>query len=292
LTTNEILFCHADATTTLPQNWHNLIMKASDTLGHATLADSLNAVCYAISYAYIKGTKDLFGVSIPGEPKSGIFDEYIPGEVFDVAVNAGWIPRPYEPEEDHGLPLGAYYVEEHYRDWFIGLLDESLSRLRETVSKNDDDDEETQKLKTELWQILFLRVGDYTIKRLTPHEQPGAEVESTAPQAPTEPSTTVMPEWGAAFKAAQIPETTADERKALEKKYLATHKHPAYADAYEKQELQWMANVHRKQWERWRRCQIANDSHPGRRILDLLERNTPTKSPQKLPQRNRQKLTV
>jgi hypothetical protein len=268
-------------------------MKSTDTLGHATLADSLNAACYAITCAYIQATKSLFGVTIPGEPGSGILDEYIPGEVFDFAVNAGWIPRPDEPEVDHGIPLGCYYVEDQYREWFIGLLEPSLSKLRESLEKTDAyDDEEAQKLKTELWEIILLRVGNFLVKRLKLHEQPGTEVRPEPPQTPPEAKTTAMPEWGEAFKKAQVPETSAAERIALEENFLATHKHPVYEDAYEKQELCLMANVHRKQWERWRRAEIANNSQPGKRILDLLERNAPARSPQKLPRRKREKLRV
>ena len=264
-------------------------MNATDTLGHATLADSLNAACYAIRYAYIQATKNLFGITIPGEPGSGILDEYIPGEVFEFAVNAGWIPRPYEPEEDHGIPLGCYYVEDQYRECFIGLLDPSLSKLRESLEKTDAyGDEEVQKLKTELWEIILMRVGKFLVKRLKPYEQRGTEVTPEPPQTLPEAPATAMPKWAEDFKAGRVPETSADEGKALEKSFLATHKHPVYENDYLIKELCLMANVHPKQWERWRRSKIANNSVPGGHILELLERNKPARSPQKLPQRTRE----
>jgi hypothetical protein len=116
----------------------------------------------------------------------------------------------------------------------------------------------------------------------------GAKDSDSSPQKIAD----TMPEWAKALKEAQVPETTPAERKALEERFLATHKHPVYEDNYEMQELNWLANVHRKQWERWRRGEIANNSQPGKRILDLLENNRPAKSPRTLPQRKREKLRV
>ena len=252
-------------------------MKPSAPLSHATLADSLNAACYAITDAFVRGTRDL-GITVPGVPTTGYFDEFIPGLVYDLAVNAGWIPQPFEPEEDCGVVLGNFYVEEVHREWFISLLHESLSKLREAASKNDND-EEAGHLRREMWGALLVIRAKAALGDKYPQTLP---VESVTP----------MPEWGEAYKAAKVPETTSDERKALEKDYLSTHKHPVYGDEYEKWELHWMANVHRKQWDRWRRCDVANNSEPGRRILDLLERNKWTKNPVNLVERKRENLRL
>ena len=270
-------------------------MKATDTLGHATLADSLNAACYTISHAYLQGMQDLFGIGIPGKPTSAVYDELIPGMVYDFAVRAGWIPRPYEPpEEEVGIELGSYHVEEAHQQWFMGLLEESLSELQGALAQNDVDaeDPEAGQLQTDLWNIILTRALAYRVKHLNPQAQSETSVGAKASEPSPERLAATMPEWGEAFKKAQVPETSAAERIAIEEHFVATHKHPVYEDAYEKQELCLMANVHRKQWERWRRAEIANNSQPGKRILDLLERNEPARSPQKLPRRKREKLRV
>lgn len=270
-------------------------MKGPDTLGHATLADSLNAACYAISHAYLWGMQDLFGIGIPGKPTSGIYGELIPGMVYDFAVNAGWIPRPYEPpEEEVSIELGSYHVEEAHQQWFMGLLEKSLSELQGTLAQNDADSEDPEagQLQTDLWNIILTRALAYRLKRLNPQAQSETSVGTKTSEPSPEHLADTMPQWAKAFKEAQVPETSAPERIVLEENFLATHKHPVYEDAYEKQELCLMANVHRQQWERWRRAEIANNSQPGKRILDLLERNAPARSPRNLPQRKREKLRL
>ena len=234
-------------------------MRATDTLAHATLADSLNAACFIIADTILKGGPRP-ALKIPGA-LIGYVDDYIPGQVLNLAVYAGWLPKPSEPEQGHnGGPFGHFIVDQRYKDWFISLIEQSLSALRDFASNDDD-----------LGVILALR------------ENVKGEIA-----APTDANETVMPEWGEAFKAGRVPETSAAERKALEKKFLDTHKHLVYEVAYLIKELCWMAYVHPKQWERWRRCKIANNSLPGKHILDLLERNIPVRSPQKLPQRERE----
>jgi hypothetical protein len=101
----------------------------------------------------------------------------------------------------------------------------------------------------------------------------------------------MMPEWAKALKESQVPETSKDERRALEEQYLGAHKNPIYGDDFLVKELSWLASVHPKQWERWRRGKIANNSEPGRRILKLLERNSPTRTLRSLKPRTYEKLT-
>jgi hypothetical protein len=234
-------------------------MRATDTLSHATLADSLNAACFIIADTVLKGgPAPAFKTS---GALTGFVDEYIPGQVLNLAVYAGWLPKPSEPAQGYnGGPFGHFIVDQRYKDWFIGLIEQSLSTLRDFASNDDD-----------LGVILALR------------ENVKGENAAT-----TDANETIMPEWGEAFKAGRVPETSAAERKALEEKFLETHKHPVYENNYLIKELCWIAYVHPKQWERWRRCEIANNSVPGGHILDLLERNKPTRSPQKLPPRKRE----
>jgi hypothetical protein len=236
-------------------------MRATDTLAHATLADSLNAACFIIADTILKGGPRP-ALRIPGALIDYV-DDYIPGQVLNLAVYAGWLPQPSNPAEGHnGGPFGHFIVDQRYKDWFIGLIEQSLSNLRASASNDDD-----------LGVILALR------------ENVKGEIA-----APTDANETVMPEWGESFRKAQVSETSAAERKALEENFLATHKHLAYKDDYLIQELAWMADVHQKQWERWRRAEIANNSIPGRKILRLLERNQPTRDSRKIPERKREKL--
>jgi hypothetical protein len=255
-------------------------MDANDTLAHATLGDSLNAACYAIAGAVIHGSLAL-AVEIPAILDFGHVEEHIPGQVFNLAVNSGWLPRPDEPEEDYGVVLGDFYVKEEYRAWFIGLLDGTLSRLREVASKNaaDEDAQRMQKGMQDVLLTYSLREAAHQLR------------EETSP-LPSETTGTVLPSWAQSFKAAQVVGTSTDERKALEEKYLSTNPHPVYGGRYEMQELHWMAGVHRKQWDRWRQGKIANNSEPGRRILALLERNQPARSSKSLKPRKREKLAL
>jgi len=240
-------------------------MDATAPLGHATLSDSLNAACISIAEAVIEGSHAL-GVEIPGVLTPGYLEEYIPGQAFNIAVNAGWLPTPHEPEDNHGIVLGDFYVEEKYREWFISLVDESLSKLREVTSKYADD-EEAHEMKKGMFDVLLAYALQHKVRKR----------KGETGYSPSDASDTLVPEWAESYKKSRLVETTPDERKALEHKYLSTNEHPVYGGKYEMQELHGMANVHRKQWDRWRRGELANNSLPGRRILALLERNEATK---------------
>jgi hypothetical protein len=89
----------------------------------------------------------------------------------------------------------------------------------------------------------------------------------------TEPLPTVMPSWADTVKASLVRETSSEERVLLVERYLARYKHPIYESDYQMQELHWRAAVSRRVFDGWRRGEIRNNTKPGRRILDLLERN-------------------
>lgn len=112
-------------------------MDSKESLEHANLRDSLNAACYEIADAIIHGAHVL-SIEIPGALGVGDVDEYIPGRVHNLAVNSGWLPKPHELEPGHGEILGDFVVDDAYRDWFIGLLADSLSDLREMASTDND----------------------------------------------------------------------------------------------------------------------------------------------------------
>ena len=61
-------------------------------------------------------------------------DDYIPGQVFAMAVYAEIISEPPKPPEGHGVFLGDFKVEREYRDGFKRLLKDSLDELRELVT--------------------------------------------------------------------------------------------------------------------------------------------------------------
>lgn len=75
------------------------------------------------------------GVSVLSETA---LEDYIPGEVFNIAVSAGWI-EPQEVPEKKGWPLGDYIVENEQGDWFMNLLAPSLSRLRERAAEGTEE---------------------------------------------------------------------------------------------------------------------------------------------------------
>ncbi len=248
---------------------HTHIMDANDILAHATLSDSLNAACLRIAFAILSGSSTL-GVRIPGT-LSGYDEEYIPGEVLNLAVDAGWIPKPEEPGDFHGIDLGQFYVKPEFKESFIGLLATSLSHIRALAVKEDAS-----------FSFDIERAREGMASALLTY---GMEEELKV-RGKDSHCLTITPEWAEVYKKSNVAETSSEERRALEARFLATHKHPVYGDKFEKQELHYMANVHRKQWDKWRRGEIANNSGPGRRILALLERSEPTRK--HLPERNRE----
>jgi len=100
----------------------------------------------------------------------------------------------------------------------------------------------------------------------------------------------VAPDWSSTYLSSRVSETTSGERKALEKNFRATHEHPTYGGKYLMHEIHWLANVSRRQFDGWRRAEkkYSNNLSPGKRILDLIERNKPTKNPRNLPPRKRE----
>jgi hypothetical protein len=107
----------------------------------------------------------------------------------------------------------------------------------------------------------------------------------------TEPLPTLMPVWAEAHKSALVRDTSPDERRALVDQYRKKYKHPVYEDDYQMSELHWLASVAREVFDKWRRGKIGNNTKPGKRILALLERNSPHKNSRHLPEREREKLS-
>lgn len=89
----------------------------------------LNAVAYAVADALLEG-----GSRITAEHVS----EYIPGQVFKVAVEAGWMPEPAEPSAD-AVIFGDFKVSKEFRDDFIRTLDSSMLDVKEIADQNDEE---------------------------------------------------------------------------------------------------------------------------------------------------------
>ncbi|MEI9977000.1 MAG: hypothetical protein WDO73_36070 [Ignavibacteriota bacterium] len=104
-------------------------MKRTTELVPLEIEDSLNAVVYAIADALLEG-----GCRITTDHVS----EYIPGQVFKVAVEAGWISEPAEPSSD-AVSLGDFKVSRKVRDGFIGMLDSSMLDVKEVADQNDEE---------------------------------------------------------------------------------------------------------------------------------------------------------
>jgi hypothetical protein len=103
----------------------------------ANLQSTLNLICHALADAYRLGGTTLSPVTGISVLTEDAVDNYIPGEVFNIAVSARWI-EPHEVEEGKGPVLGDYIVEDDQREWFLSLLAPSLSFLREGAAKNTE----------------------------------------------------------------------------------------------------------------------------------------------------------
>jgi hypothetical protein len=222
---------------------------------HATLVRNLNAVCKGLGRVI-----DSAGLYCgPPALTHENVEEDIPLALHKIAVAAGWVEESVELgfedfDQGRGEFLGNVVVEESYREWFLGLVSETLADLKVRASANE-------------------AAQNRHFKWLTDQYANGTDS---------------IPEWAASLKAAKVPETTPKERKDLEDKYRATYKHFHYQDRFLMKELYWMAVVHQKQWERWRRGEIDNNSQPGRRILALLEHNEQARKQKTLPPRSRE----
>ncbi|HWB86332.1 MAG TPA: hypothetical protein VG675_19480 [Bryobacteraceae bacterium] len=113
-------------------------MKPPTAIVPPGIEDSLNAVVYAIAEALLEG-----GCRIRAEHAS----EYIPGQVFKVAVEAGWIPEPTETCSD-AVSLGDFKVSRNFRDEFIRMLDSSMLDVKEIADQNDEE------------QLAWKEIGD------------------------------------------------------------------------------------------------------------------------------------
>ncbi|MGD1097341.1 MAG: hypothetical protein ABSB35_35820 [Bryobacteraceae bacterium] len=109
-------------------------MDANARLDQATLGTTLEIACYTIADAFIDGGNVLDpGVSVL---TTEVVEDGIPGHVFNLAVSAGWLPKPTEPPQD-GVELGEYTVAKEYRDEFLNLIEPTLSDLRDIAEFND-----------------------------------------------------------------------------------------------------------------------------------------------------------
>ena len=110
------------------------------TLDHATLVRNLKAVCAGLAIAIDEG-----GRRHGGEPPALCYqdiEDLIPLTLHRIAVDAGWIEQ-QKPLDwlavDHGvadLLGGDLIVEKPYKEWFLGLLAETLTDLEVKAENN------------------------------------------------------------------------------------------------------------------------------------------------------------
>ena len=120
-------------------SWHNGEMDPYSELDHATLVRNLKAVCIGLAIAIDKG-----GRRGGGEPPALCYqdvEEVIPLTLHKIAVAAGWIaeqkPRDWI-DYDHGFAdlLGGELVEKSYKEWFLGLVADTLTDLEVKAENN------------------------------------------------------------------------------------------------------------------------------------------------------------
>ena len=116
-------------------------MDAYSKLDHATLVRNLNAVYSGLAMAVTHGGQRYGG---PPALTSQDLEDFIPLTLHRVAVAAGWIEQ-QKPRDwldyDHGFAdlLGGDYgdlVEKPYKEWFLGLLADTLTNLEAAAEKS------------------------------------------------------------------------------------------------------------------------------------------------------------
>jgi hypothetical protein len=119
-------------------------MDATDKLSQTTLAQTLNATCAAFAEGFFSAHLKLSKRDI----------DLIPDLVFNLAVNAGWLPVPADEDEVSDLEgyvwLGEHTVEEAYRDAFLSLIQGTLDEMD---PHDFDADEEAQEWEQEQEQF-------------------------------------------------------------------------------------------------------------------------------------------
>jgi hypothetical protein len=97
------------------------------TTGQEELAEKLNASCLVIADALVWREVELTPTLIGTE---------LPGIVFNLAVRLGLWIEPGELDDAESVSIGNYDVPTAERDYFVRLLDESLSFLHEELERD------------------------------------------------------------------------------------------------------------------------------------------------------------
>jgi hypothetical protein len=117
------------------------------------LRDVLDLICYSLAAAFNAGGSVLNpGVRVLTEEA---VDEWIPGEVFNIAVSAGWVEPPEEVQEGDGPVLGDFIVKDWDRERFVSLLSRSLSVLRKRAEKDAETVSQKQISERAYWLEQF-----------------------------------------------------------------------------------------------------------------------------------------
>ncbi len=118
-------------------------MDGNDKLADSTLFKSLNATCGMLIVMLESLSEDITAEQIA----------QLPDYVFNVAVNAGWIPEPIGGpsgnvlDSDH-VCLGWWVVRRTYREEFVALIQEALSGIEpvnDEVRRRWREDEERER---------------------------------------------------------------------------------------------------------------------------------------------------
>jgi len=142
-------------------------------IDHATLVRNLNAVCKELGNIRNGTLTGLF----PDPPPLSYTDiaDQIPLALYQIAVTCGWIQEQielsddeYRTSKDADLFGGCLFFTASFKEWFLGLVAETLADLEAKVSDNDEAREELFRLKMahpETWRpILGLTAPKSTVE--------------------------------------------------------------------------------------------------------------------------------
>lgn len=132
-------------------------MQTYSKVDHATLVRNMNAVCAGLARAI---NRRRFGG--PPALTYGDLEDNIPLALYRIAVAAGWIEEQVELEEDEyhrskdaDLFGGCMWLRASYKEWFLGLVADTLTVLEEQAEVNEADQTEYLAKLREYWSVWF-----------------------------------------------------------------------------------------------------------------------------------------
>ena len=128
-------------------------MDAYSKLDHETLVRNMNAVCAGLGRAV---NQSGFLCGVPPTLTFDDLDDLIPLTLYRIAVAAGWIEEQteltedeYYHNEDADLFGGCLWLTASYKEWFFGLVADTLTTLEAAAEKTQAAQEEHQNMRSD-----------------------------------------------------------------------------------------------------------------------------------------------